>query len=429
MTGFLLISVTAALIYVLVQRRRDRKNWQLLNATLIQIARGDYHSELTRPDHSRGHDGDYLLLREIRSRLLALEKKVSEEEFDLRGVFQSMIEGVMIIDHDNRIRLCNDAFRTIFSVSGETTGMTVMEVLRNYDLQMILNKALQEGRVTNHEITAGLENEKVLKTNALRLVSSEGSTQGVVVVFHDVTTIKRLEAMRKEFVANVSHELRTPLAIIRGYSETLLDGPIDDPTQVQKFHSAIHRHTIRMTLLIDDLMELTKLESGRFPLTKVSTHLPSLLERTLGEFEEMAGRKNLSLSIEGIGVSESIYIDPKLIERVMYNLLDNAVKYTPEGGKVVITLNEKNSETQVTVADTGPGIPLADQPHIFERFYRVEKGRTRDVGGTGLGLSICKHIVFNHGGRIWVESEPGKGSRFHFVLPDQAIPTPEIEND
>ena len=239
-------------------------------------------------------------------------------------------------------------------------------------------------------------------------------------MLHDITKQKMLESVRKDFVANVSHELRTPLSIIKGYIETLVDGhqtmPLGDR---DRFLRTIHRHTDRLNSLLEDLLTLSRLESRSPGLRRDPTPLADLLTSAMDDMRarSTAGEHVLSLTVDpAVGL---VPVDSIKIIQVCENLLDNALKYTPDGSRIDVSARPLGSEVEVCVRDNGPGIPEADIPHIFERFYRVDKGRSRDKGGTGLGLSIVKHIVQLHGGRVWVESELGKGTAFYFTLPRQ----------
>ena len=234
--------------------------------------------------------------------------------------------------------------------------------------------------------------------------------------FHDVTEEKRVEAIKRDFVANVSHELRTPLASIKGYAETLLDGALEDKATLKNFLTIIDRHANRMTALIEDLLTLSMLESHQMPMSFESLDIKGLINSVIQGFEKQAKDKDIEL-IMNIGIEiPKITADKDRLEQVIVNLVDNAVKYTNKG--TVRVLAEKSDDMlQVNVEDTGIGIPEKDIPRIFERFYRVDKGRSRELGGTGLGLAIVKHIIQGHNGKIWVKSQPGKGTTFSFTIP------------
>jgi len=243
--------------------------------------------------------------------------------------------------------------------------------------------------------------------------------RGAIAVFHDITRLKELEKIRQDFVANVSHELRTPLTTIKGYAETLLEGALKEEVAFQ-FVQVIKRHADRLAKIVEDLLMLSKIESKEFHLKVENIPILDLIHDVSDFVKEAAEKKKISISQIEIPPSLVIEADRSDLEQVFINLLDNAIKYTPEGGRVIISATEKDQgEIEFSIQDNGIGIPKEDIPRIFERFYRVDKGRSQALGGTGLGLSIVKHLVQAHSGKVWVESQPGKGSAFYFTLPKQ----------
>jgi two-component system phosphate regulon sensor histidine kinase PhoR len=239
---------------------------------------------------------------------------------------------------------------------------------------------------------------------------------GVVAVFHDVTELRRLEQVRRDFVANVSHELRTPLTSIKGYTETLMDGALEDASTARKFIASIQHHTTRLQALVEDLLQLSRIESGRIEVRFRPCFLEPIARRVLEALDERCTRKRLTLGFD-CRMGLPVRGDDALLELVLFNLLDNAIKYTPEGGSVTLRLFQEQNEGILAVADTGVGIPSEALPRIFERFYRVDRVRSREQGGTGLGLSIVKHTMDRLQGRVWVESAVGSGSTFYIALP------------
>jgi two-component system phosphate regulon sensor histidine kinase PhoR len=239
----------------------------------------------------------------------------------------------------------------------------------------------------------------------------------MLLVLHDVTELRRLERVRTEFVANVSHELRTPLTSIRGYLETLLDGALEEPAYARRFLEIAHTHAERLSRLVDDLLQLSDIETGKLVLKPAQLSLHDVAAEVMAFFEKQAAQKSLSL-VNTVPSDIQLQADRDRLTQILVNLVDNAVKYTPDQGEITLGAERRvNSFVHVWVADTGLGIPSTDLPRITERFYRVDKARSRELGGTGLGLAIVKHLVQAHGGELWLESELGKGTTVNFSLP------------
>ena len=368
-----------------------------------------------------GFDGELAALATGLNTMAAqLESRLRElnaEKAELHATLANMTEGVLVVDATGTIRLANRALQRQLNVPAIITGRSVLEVFRNSALQDVVAQALAEDQVTARELTFPGPSERVFEVNATRLRGPAGQPTGAVIVLHDITRIETLENMRKDFVANVSHELRTPLSIIKGYVETLLEEPRPDADTADSFLRTIQRHSSRLESLIGDLLTISALESPAKQLSLTSVALRSLAEGARDELGPQAAAKKTRLDVEIPSDFPVVPGDPSRLHQVFLNLLDNAVKYTPPGSRVTVTATETPAELIVCVADNGPGIPAEHLDRIFERFYRVDKARSRDVGGTGLGLSIVKHIVQAHRGRVWAESEPDKGSRFYFTLP------------
>lgn len=332
------------------------------------------------------------------------------------ALLDSMIEGVLVLDESGRVQFANRAFAQMFQTTGSLLGQTVIEALRLHEVAKVVEQASREGRVTGFELELAGEPERWLQINAAAITSVERRQLGTVIVFHDQTQLKKLEGTREEFVANVSHELRTPLSLIKGYAETLLDGAKDNPEVATKFLQTIDRNARRLDLLIQDLLIISALESGRVSLSFGAVDLRELTERIITDFKSRADARHVRLV--GAMPELSAHADEARLEQVLGNLLENAVKYGREHGCVTVGGRAvSDGWLELFVQDDGPGIPTEALERVFERFYRVDKARSREQGGTGLGLSIVKHIVQGHGGRVWVESEPGKGAKFCFTLP------------
>jgi two-component system phosphate regulon sensor histidine kinase PhoR len=331
-------------------------------------------------------------------------------------LFDNMVEAVLLLDAHNRVELANPAFTSLFGLSGDIRGKTIMEALRLHELAEIVDQLARDEQVLGRELRLALPQEKWLRINGASMVNESGQRQGVILVFHDLTRLKQLESARKEFVANVSHELRTPLSLIKGYCETLLDGAKDQPEVASKFLLTIDRNAERLKLLLEDLLTVSELESGRIKMDLQMVPLRGAVDKVLGDHQAKAANRGIRL--ENRVRDQVVRADTGRLEQVLSNLVDNAVKYGRESGNVSVeaAVGERGM-VEVCVRDDGPGIPPDALERVFERFYRVDKARSREQGGTGLGLSIVKHIVQSHQGRVWAKSELGKGAAFYFTLP------------
>ena len=331
-------------------------------------------------------------------------------------LFNSMIEGLLLLDRSQKIYLANRAFKNLFGLKIELRGKSILEVLRLHELDQLVQRVQAEGQVFDYEIKLPELTERWLRVNAAVISNSTGEREGTIMVFHDLTRLKQLERTREEFVANVSHELRTPLSLIKGYVETLLDGARNDPEVSERFLKIIERNANRLDLLIQDLLTISALESGRMKLHLQPVNLHTLADKALSDLHGRAENKSITLLNELPSLAARA--DANRLDQVFANLVDNAIKYGRASGKVTIGGSQRaDGRLEVFVRDDGPGIPPEALDRVFERFYRVDKARSRDQGGTGLGLSIVKHIIQAHGGEVRVASEFGKGATFFFTLP------------
>lgn len=346
---------------------------------------------------------------------------LSEEQAQLTAILSSMVEGVMVLDCRGNILLVNTAFKHMFHLSGqETVGRPAMEVLRHYPLIELIKTVLDTRTSQSQEVIIQTDRERYFQVQASVTPSCRDQEVCAVLVFHDITEIKRLERVRKDFVANVSHELRTPLTSIKGYMEALLDGAKDDPKQCLEFLQILQKHANRLDNIIADLLVLSQIESGRYQWKQEQAKVIDIIEKAISVLKPMAENKEQIMSVLIPQDLEPLVGDTEKLTQVMINLLDNAIKYTGERGQITVEAYKTKDGTGIAVKDTGLGIPKKDLSRIFERFYRVDQARSRELGGTGLGLSIVKHIIEAHGGRVSVESEIGKGSRFTVLLPSPA---------
>lgn len=331
-------------------------------------------------------------------------------------LFDSIVEGVLLLDPSGRIQLANRAFSALFGVSTELAGKTLMEGVRLHELNELVQSLDTQKQVLGFEFKLSRPVERSLEINGAAVLNSAGNRLGTILVFHDLTRIRQLERARQEFVANVSHELRTPLSLIKGYVETLLDGASSNPEVAGKFLHTIDRNAERLRLLIEDLLTISELESGRVKLDLDAVRLIPVTEKVIADFKARAALKKITLVSRCDDLA--VRADAGRLEQILCNLVDNAIKYGRVEGAVTINAQPgENALVEIRVQDDGPGIPAESLERVFERFYRLDKARSREQGGTGLGLSIVKHLVQNQGGRAWVTSEPGQGACFHFTLP------------
>jgi len=357
------------------------------------------------------------VLNDMSERIEDQVQRLSAEKQRLDTILRSMGEGVMVTAPDGVITLVNPAFHRLFSITAEVEGKKLVEISRHPDLLEAFND-LGKPEVND------LLREISIQPNGMTLfthwvpLNVDGVRQGVVAVFHDISDLKKAENMRRDFVANVSHELRTPVTIIKGYAETLLDGTLEsDPARATRFVEIIASHAERLTNLINDILTLSSLESKEALLELNPLDVTGTIAKACMLLQERAVQKNIAVVNESIaGSATRVIADQGRLEQVMINLLENAIKYTPDGGTVRLFTEDDDEFVRVSVADSGIGIPFKDLPRIFERFYRVDEARTREQGGTGLGLAIVKHIVQLHGGTVAVTSDPGQGSLFSFTL-------------
>ncbi len=331
-------------------------------------------------------------------------------------LFNSMLEGLLLLDEQGRIQLANRAFATMFGVTADIRGRTIMEAMRLHELAALVSSLDTQKQVLGYELKLPGLNERWLQINAAAIFNGQSRRHGTVLVFHDLTRLKQLETTRQQFVANVSHELRTPLSLIKGYVETLLDGARDNPEVATKFLQTIDRNAERLKLLIEDLLTISELESGRVKLNLQAVALAPVVTKVLDDFKTRAEAKGVRLASQAPDLA--VRADVDRLEQVLGNLVDNAIKYGRANGTVTVGGRAVEGEqVEVFVQDEGPGIPPEALERVFERFYRVDKARSREQGGTGLGLAIVKHIVQSHGGRVWATSVVGHGATFFFVLP------------
>ncbi len=341
--------------------------------------------------------------------------EIARERARIEAILSAMEDGVLAVDHRGNVLLANQALSRGLDLR-EPVGRHYVEVIRQREVGGLIEEVLRTGerRLVEVEI---LHRKRVYAIAAVPFPGAEGSPPGAVLTFHDATERRRLDRIRRDFVANASHELRTPLTSIRGFVEALEDGAVEEPDNAERFLGKIRTHADRMAALVEDLLELSRLESGERPPRWEEVIPSEIVEDVVTSFSGLAGRKKVALKRMDDGAPR-VVTDADRLRRILENLVENAVKYTPEGGRVEVASGPGAAGGAVVeVRDNGPGIGTEHLPRIFERFYRVDKARSRELGGTGLGLAIVKHLAEGMGAQVTVESEVGKGSRFFVILP------------
>lgn len=360
-----------------------------------------------------------LALEQLAHREAQLRTRVQAGEFGVQAIIGALADGLVVVDRERRLRLTNRAFREVFQLRGEIEGLTLLESVRDAALERLLGEALQRGQTQRGAIIlqrgSGLQHHLEAVLEPIKDEAREVS--GVVILFRDVTELRQTETLRRDFIANVSHELRTPLSILRGYLETLLENPKQSPAELLRIFEVMERHSNRLNLLVDDVLSLARLEGPGMALDLTTIRPASFLGDIMRDWEKKFRSKDLRAELD---VSENLPTlpgDEARLQEIVYNLLDNAVKYSPQGGQIKVAAVASAQSLVLSVSDNGPGIPRRDLPRIFERFYRADKARHRELGGTGLGLSIVKHIAHLHGGSVEAESELGRGTTVRVHLP------------
>lgn len=343
--------------------------------------------------------------------------EITAERTKLEAIVSGMTDGVVATDRHGRLLLLNRAAAEMLGTDpAHALARPASETIRSDRLPAMLTEATASGRGTAEELPPGLVGDRVVEVHCAPYRNDRGDIIGAVAVLRDVTELRQSERLRRELTANVSHELRTPLTSIKGFTETLLDGAMKDDETCRRFLTIISREADRLVKLVDDLLDLSQLESKRVTLDLRPVDVAVLVAHTVDKLQPLAQGSGLLLAKE-TPTEVWVNADRDRLEQVLTNLVDNALKYTPRGGRVDVRVAKANREVEISVSDTGKGIRPDDLPHVFERFYRADRSRTRGSGGTGLGLAIARHIVEAHGGRIRVYSLLDEGTTFLFTLP------------
>jgi two-component system, OmpR family, phosphate regulon sensor histidine kinase PhoR len=386
---------------------------------ITQVARDIAEKRFYRRVQQEGRDEVAHLGQAINRMARSLQKQmetIRKSERRLNSVIESMESGLIMVDPTGNVSLANRAFERMFSMpASDLIGHSYKKLSYPYDLSELITECAESGIRLRKEIHLYYPEERMLLAH-LTPMWVEKNGVGVVVVFHDLTAIRRLEQLRRDFVANVSHELKTPITSIRGFAETLLDGAMHDRETCQEFLQIIHEESLRLQRLIGDLLDLSRIESKQFHLKTEIVPVDTLIYSAQKMVRDQLKAKDQNLTIE-IDELFEVEVDPDRFRQIILNLLTNAIHYTPAGGHITVVARRRKSDWQLIIGDSGIGIPESDLPRIFERFYRVDKARARNSGGTGLGLAIVKHLVEVHHGKIQVESKVGEGTSFSLTFP------------
>ena len=408
----LFVAVTIAV--ALIAWRRWIAPWRQVEELVTEIGRGE------QPRTFLIHGGTEaqrigLRLEKIFQDLTQLNKQIAKRESGMQTIFAAMHDALLVVDSKRYVILANETFRKLFALPEISEGTPLLEIVRDATLDRVINDAFDHGGPVRSELA--LDGSQI-ELHAVATKNDAGEITGALVLFHDITELKKMDQIRRDFVANVSHELRTPLSILRGYIETLLDNPKTSPEEFSRILGVMERHSKRLDLLAQDLLTLAQLESANPNLQLGNVDLSNLFAEVIRDWEKKLATKQLSVIVDVPPDMPPVRADRVRLEEALYNLLDNAVKYSPEHGEIALVGRRRDKQIVLSVSDNGIGIDKEDLPRIFERFYRADKARTAEnIGGTGLGLAIVKHVAQLHGGHVEAESELGKGTTIRVVLP------------
>jgi two-component system phosphate regulon sensor histidine kinase PhoR len=409
-----LAALVTAAVFVAVRMAHDDRRRQRAEA-MLAVARRYVLGDWTRPAPDYGDDDLGGVARALDQAVHETARRVDELARDrarMEAILSSMVEGVLVVDEQGRLQLVNDAARRILKLDRDASGRPYVEAIRHPGIVQQIGDALAGRMPDGLELSLSLD---ATRTLVARVAPVRAAGRGAVLVLHDITDLRRADQIRRDFVANVSHELRTPLTAIKGYAEALLDDP-EDREAHDRFLEIIHRHATRMERLVKDLLRLARLDAGQEAVERATCDIDALVSNVAADFDAIVADKRLRLESSVDADARTIEADPAKLHDVLRNLVENAVHYTPEDGRIDIASRANGTNFVLSVADTGPGIPPGDLTRVFERFYRVDKSRARP-GGTGLGLAIVKHLVQVMDGEVWAENRPEGGALFSVKLP------------
>jgi two-component system phosphate regulon sensor histidine kinase PhoR len=419
-TWFVIVLICIAFGYTgFIVWRKWIAPWQQLEQVVTQIGRGErprtFLMEGSVPAQRIGFQ-----LEKIVTELEQLQKQIAKRESGMQTIFSAMHDALLVVDSNRQVILTNQTFRKLFDAAEISLATPLLEIVRDPTLDRLLTEAFRGAGPVRCELA--LDGSQI-ELHAVATRNDAGEITGALILFHDITELKKMDQVRRDFVANVSHELRTPLSILRGYIETLLDSPKTARAERTRILRVMERHSDRLELLVEDLLTLAELESGDPHLQMGAVDLSTFLAEIVRDWEKKLTSKKLNIVVDVPSESSQICVDRTRLQEALYNLLDNAVKYSRKRGEIRLSVRQRYGETELIISDQGIGISKEDLPRIFERFYRADKARSPDkVRGTGLGLAIVKHIAQLHGGRVEAESELEKGTTIRVILPSASSP-------
>jgi len=415
MIWLLLCAIVAlAVALALIAWRNWIAPWRQLEELVTQIGRGERPRTFLIDGGTQAQRVG-LRLEKVSENLQQLNKQIAKRESGMQTIFSAMHDALLVVDSTRHVILANETFRKLFALPEISEGTPLLEIVRDATLDRVIDDALDRGGPVRTELA--LDGSQI-ELDAVVTRNNAGEITGALVLFHDITELKKIDQVRRDFVANVSHELRTPLSILRGYIETLLDSPDTSREELSRILGVMGRHSRRLDSLAEDLLTLAQLESANPNLQLDDVDLSSLFGELVRDWEKKLARKHLNMMVDVPPDFPMIRADRVRLQEALYNLLDNAVNYSGEHGQIRLMARRRDEQIVLSVSDNGIGISEEDLPRIFERFYRVDKARNaKNIRGTGLGLAIVKHIAQLHGGRVEAESETEKGTTIRVVLP------------
>jgi len=416
---FLAVICVVFAAITLVAWRKWIAPWRHIDQLVRKIAHGEQPRTFLVDGGARARRVG-LTLENVFRRQEQLDQRVAGRESGTHAILETMQDGLLVVDMGRHITLMNRTFENLFELRDAAVGAPLLETVRHATLDRLIAETLRTGELMQSELmlTDSKTNaERHVEVSAVPMKDDIDLIRGAVVLFHDITQLKRVDQIRRDFVANVSHELRTPLSILRGYIETLIDNPKTSREELARILQIMDRHSKRLGLLVDDLLSLAQLESSSANFEIGEVQLQELFDNVIRDWKERLAKKNLKVMVDLAPDMPPIRADGTRLQEVLYNLLENAVKYSRENGEIRLQAERRGSEIVISVGDNGIGISKDDLPRIFERFYRADKARSRELGGTGLGLAIVKHIAQLHGGHVEADSEPGRGTTVRVFLP------------